>query len=107
MHRMTVQYDAPGDPDGFERHYREVHVPLVAAVPGLRRFTLTRPRALAGDAPYLVAELWFDDADALSAARGTPEMAETGKDAATMAAQYAVPRVVMLAGEVAEVELGG
>jgi uncharacterized protein (TIGR02118 family) len=107
MHRMTVQYDAPGDPDGFERHYRDVHVPLVAAVPGLRRFTLSRPRALAGDAPYLLAEMWFDDADALKVAMGTPEMAETGKDAATMSEQYAVPRVVMLTGDVDEVDVRG
>ena len=107
MHRMTVQYDAPGDPDGFERHYREVHVPLVAAVPGLRRCTLTRPRALAGDAPYLLAELWFDDGDALRAALRTPEMAATGEDAAAMSEQYAVPRIVMFTGDVDEVELAG
>ena len=107
MHRMTVQYDAPGDPAGFERHYGEVHVPLVAAVPGLRRFTLTRPRALAGDAPYLLAELWFDDADALRAAMRTPEMAATGQDAATMGERYAVPRVVMHTGDVDEVDVRG
>jgi uncharacterized protein (TIGR02118 family) len=107
MHRMTVEYDTPGDADGFERHYREVHVPLAAAVPGLRRFTTSRPRGLGGAAPYLVAELWFDHADALAAALRTPEMAETGKDAAAMGERYAVPRVVMFTGDVDEVGLGG
>lgn len=107
MHRLTVQYDAPGDPDGFEQHYRDVHVPLVAAVPGLRRATLTRPRALGGDAPYLLAELWFDDEPALRAALSSPEMAATGRDAAAMSQQYAVPRVVMFTGDVTDVGLPG
>lgn len=31
----------------------------------MRRFTLSHPRGLSGDAPYLVAELWFDDGEAM------------------------------------------
>ncbi len=81
MHRMTIEYTAPADAEAFDRHYREVHVPLAAALPGLRRFTLSHPRGLGGAAPYLVAELWFDDAAALKAAMQSPEMAATAQDA--------------------------
>ena len=82
VHRITIQYAAPADAAGFDAHYRDVHVPLASKLPGLRRFTLSRPRALGpGDAPYLVAELWFDDADAMKAALKSAEMAETAADA--------------------------
>ena len=41
------------------------------------------PAACGSDAPYFVAELWFDDADALKAALKSPEMAATAADAQT------------------------
>ena len=81
MHRITIQYGAPADPAAFDQHYQEVHVPLAGRIPGLRRYTVSRPRGLGGSAPYLVAELWFDDADSLKAALRSPEMAAAGADA--------------------------
>src|SRR5260370_35742567 len=75
MHRITIQYGEPADPAAFDKHYQEAHVPLAAQIPGLRRYTLSRPRGLGGSAPYLVAEPGFDDADALKAALRAPEMA--------------------------------
>jgi uncharacterized protein (TIGR02118 family) len=81
MHRITVQYGEPADPATFDKHYTEVHVPLASRLPGLRRYSISRPRGLGGSAPYLVAELWFDDADALKAALKSPEMAAAAADA--------------------------
>ena len=43
MHKITVQYFDPADGDDFEAAYRERHVPLVQAVPGLERFTISLP----------------------------------------------------------------
>ena len=60
----------------FQRHTREVHAPLVAAFPGLRRFVMnfTRPFPTGEPAAYdAVFEVWFDDADAMWAAFGSPE----------------------------------
>ena len=103
MHRITIQYAAPADAAGFDAHYRDVHVPLASRLPGLRRFTLSRPRALGpGDAPYLVAELWFDDADAMKAALKSPEMAGTGADAERMREAFGVSGVTMFTGAVEE-----
>ena len=39
--RFTILWSKPKDVDAFERHYREVHVPLAKKMPGLRRYTLS------------------------------------------------------------------
>ena len=98
MHRLTVQYFDPADGPSFEAEYRERHVPLVRAVPGLERFTLTRPQGGDGT-PYLVADLWFTDDAVLKAALGSPEMAAAGADAET----YDVAHRTMFSGAVDEV----
>lgn len=100
MHRLTIQYGAPADAAQFDAHYRDVHVPLALAVPGLRRFTLSHPRPLGGDAVlHMVAEMWFDDADALKAALKSPEMAKTAADAQT----FDVASMTMFTGAVEDV----
>ena len=81
MHRITVQYAAPADTAAFDRRYEQEHVPLVRKLPGLARLTLSHPRGLGSDGPYLVAEMWFDDAASLRAAMTSPEMAETSAHA--------------------------
>lgn len=101
MHRITIEYGAPADPEAFEQHYTDVHIPLAAKLPGLRRFSRSHPRGLGGEAPYFVAELWFDDADALKVALKSPEMAETGADAQT----FDVASMTMFTGEVTETDL--
>jgi uncharacterized protein (TIGR02118 family) len=97
MHRLTVQYFDPADGDAFLAAYRERHVPLAQAVPGVERLTLTTPR---GDgAPYLQAELWFADHDAMKAGLSSPEMGAAAADAET----YDVARRVSFTGEVEEI----
>jgi uncharacterized protein (TIGR02118 family) len=90
MHRITIAYAAPSDPAGFDARYTAEHVPLVQRLPGFDRFTLTRPRGLAGEAPYLVAELWFQNADDLRAALKSPEMAEAGTHAQSLGAAMTI-----------------
>ena len=61
MHRVTIQYDVPQDPEAFDERYFDHHVPLVAPIPGLRAFTWSKPRPLGGEqSVYLVAQLDFD-----------------------------------------------
>lgn len=96
MHRLTIQYGAPEDPEAFDRRYFDEHVPLCKPLPGLRAASFSKPRALGpGTTPYLVAELDFDDADALKTALRSPEMAAVAKDAETLPAER-----VMFTGEV-------
>jgi uncharacterized protein (TIGR02118 family) len=76
MVKAVVLYGPPEDPDAFERHYAERHTALVRAIPGLRRFEAARGTGTAdGSAlPYQrIAELTFDDMDALQAGLGSEE----------------------------------
>jgi len=76
----------PGMPvEAFQRHWREVHGPLGAAVPAMRRYVQSHTRRAAYDrgrepAWDGVAIIWFDDVTALRAATGTPEWARAKAD---------------------------
>ena len=86
MHRLTVQYDAPADPDAFLSQYFDQHVPLCHTLPGLLKASFSQPRGLGTPAPFLVAELDFADGEALTAALRSPQMAELAKDAESLPA---------------------
>src|ERR1700712_4638939 len=40
--KLVVLYTQPENPDEFERHYTEQHVPLVHKIPGLQQFDAAR-----------------------------------------------------------------
>ena len=64
----------------FVRHWLEVHAPLAHAVPGLRRYVQShiveerrRPDIPSTDVDVDgIAELWYDDREAMAAAMATP-----------------------------------
>ena len=87
MVKFIVLWNTPEDPVAFERHYRNVHSPLVKQMPGLRRFTIGRHvTALHGGEPsYWIAELEWDSMDALQKARQSPQGQATSQDAANLA----------------------
>ena len=83
----------PGDEEAFERHYRDVHVPLAAAIPGTVSLTLTRTDQGLEDAPpsyYRVAETVFESREALAAAMRTPQWEALRADAAVMHERFGV-----------------
>src|SRR5262249_47875034 len=61
----------------FLRYWRDVHGPIGARIPGLRRLVQSQAVRIPGDAhaPDFdgMAELWFDDVASLLAARRSPE----------------------------------
>ncbi len=63
MHDVVILYNHPDSPQAFDRHYREVHAPLVHALPGLREFTWGKPSD-EGAPYYVVARLSYDSAAA-------------------------------------------
>jgi uncharacterized protein (TIGR02118 family) len=84
--RFLVVYDRPSDPAAFERHFREVHVPLARRLPGLRRFSVSRQTAaVQGEPVHLVTELEWDDLEALRSAFASPEGRATAADVANLA----------------------
>ena len=81
--KLVVLYTQPDDADAFDEHYLAVHGPLVEAVPGLVRWEGARFSAAAdrGELTYhRMAELYFEDLDALQEALGTDEGKATGQD---------------------------
>ena len=98
--RFLAVYETPDDPAAFDRHYREVHIPLLRQLPGLRRFSISRDvTALHGAPFYLVAELDWDTMAGLRAAFATPEGQATAADAARLQDLAPVRRMIFTAGE--------
>ncbi len=98
MASMIVLYTKPDDVAGFEAHYREAHLPLVAAVPDVTGTTVTRitgtPR---GPAPYYLAtEIRFGASETLSAALRTEEMMAVSKDAMALCQRYGTEATILL-----------
>jgi uncharacterized protein (TIGR02118 family) len=87
VHRIVVQYGQPTDPAAFDQHYRDVHIGLAQAIPGLQRFAIGHPRSLDGSTPahYLVAELEFESAEAMGAGMTSAAGAAAGADVANFA----------------------
>jgi len=81
---VFVLHKRPGmDRDEFRRYWRDVHGPIAARMPGLRKYVQNHavPDSPYGDPPCDgIAELWFDSAEALRAAFASPEGAATMAD---------------------------
>lgn len=86
--------------DEFQRHWHEVHGPLGARLPGLRRYVqnhaLPEAYAVRGLTHDGWAELWFDDLAALQHAWTSPEFEALHKDGQTL---FAPHRSVVVARE--------
>ena len=94
--QTVILYGVPADPEAFDRHYKEVHTPLVLAMPHLLAFSTSRgPIAAFGGGPYhLAATMRFTDhaamtasqqsAQGLAAAADVPNFASGGMTALVM-----------------------
>jgi uncharacterized protein (TIGR02118 family) len=80
---MFVLYRKAGmSQDAFTAYWRDVHVPRVAALPGLRRYRIAPVAAAdAADVPFSgIAELWFDTEADWRLALSSPEGQEALRD---------------------------
>ena len=97
MARFVAMYDRPSDVEAFDRHYREVHVPLARQLPGLRRYTVSRDAtAVIGEPYHLVAMLDWDDRESLDAALGSEAGSRTAEDVITNLSRYTTIRAVIV-----------
>jgi uncharacterized protein (TIGR02118 family) len=98
MYKFVALYKRPEDIEAFEKHYAEVHVPLVTKTPGIGSINLTRFKASAmGGEPayYMMTEISFFDKDTFKAAAKSPEWSAAGKDIMSFAASI----VTLIVGE--------
>jgi uncharacterized protein (TIGR02118 family) len=71
--------------DEFERYWREIHAPIAAQLPGLRKYVQGYRLPVAVPFPATcdaVAELWFDSVEALATAMNSQQERAAAADAA-------------------------
>ena len=81
--KLTVVYGTPDNADEFEKHYMDVHMPIVQRWPNVQRAELARVDGgpFGSPSPYhWIAEIYFADEAALNEAFSSPAGAEAGKD---------------------------
>ena len=82
MVKLIIFFRKPADVDAFEEHFANNHVPLINAMPNMRRAAVTRALgAPRGEPPYyLIHEVYFEDMPALTYALNSPEGRAAGAD---------------------------
>lgn len=98
--RFLALYEMPADPETFDEHYRQIHIPLLRQLPGLRHYTVScEVAALHGALCYLITELDWDTMDELRAAFDSPEGRATAADAARLQELAPVRRMIFTVEE--------
>ena len=100
MIKLIALYRKPTDVESFNKHYYEVHIPLIKKTPGLRKIEITKiTGAPIGETKYhVMAEMYYDSMDAMNAANASPE----GKAAARDLMSFAAEVVALFHGEVVQ-----
>ena len=89
-------YNRPQDPEAFERHYFDTHVPIFTKAPGIESVVFSRSpiTTVAGQSDvYLIAEVTFASMAALQAALAS----EAGQAAVADLPNFAGAGVTILA----------
>jgi uncharacterized protein (TIGR02118 family) len=75
MARMVVVYNQPKNPEAFNKHYFEIHLPLAKKIPGLQKYEISQGPVISptGHSAYLIAVLYFENMAALKAGFASPE----------------------------------
>jgi uncharacterized protein (TIGR02118 family) len=84
--------------EAFQRHWREVHGPIAAAIPVLRRYVQSHvlPETYGRRPPPYdgIALTWFDSTDAMRHSATTPEYARTRADEPNFIAPGEIPVIL-------------
>lgn len=81
--KLTVVYGTPDDPDAFDKHYADVHMPIIERWPNVQRTEVARVTGgpMGSASPYhQITEIYFADEAALNEALASEAGAESGKD---------------------------
>ena len=82
MIKLVALYKTPADKEQFDKHYFEVHMPLVAKIPGLIKSEVSKLKPLPGSESnyYMLTEMYYQDMDSFNAAMASPEGKASAKD---------------------------
>jgi uncharacterized protein (TIGR02118 family) len=96
--KLTVLYHHPENPQAFESHYAQTHMPLASKIPNMDNIEVGKVLSTpdGGSPPYYrFAELTFADTATLQASMGT----EQGQAAAGDIGNFATGGVTMFVSE--------
>ncbi|WP_409305777.1 EthD family reductase [Peribacillus sp. SCS-155] len=98
MAKFIVLYEKPKDIEGFEKHYNEVHMPLVDKMPNVHNASIHYIKNAQNTDTnyYLIAELEFANVDDLHASLSSPEGKQVGDDAANLAPYLHKPPLILI-----------
>jgi uncharacterized protein (TIGR02118 family) len=99
--KIIVLFGKPTDPQLFDKHYWDDHVPIAKSMPGLRKYTVHKVTSAPRGEPayYQVVELEFDNMDSLKNAIAS----QAGKDSGRHGAKIATGGMTFLYAESKEV----
>jgi uncharacterized protein (TIGR02118 family) len=98
--KLVALWSTPDDSEGFEAHYEQTHIPLVAALPGLKGAIASK----AVDGPYYrMAELIFDDGDSLQSALASEDGAALLGDSGLLQENFGAKLDVLVVEELARI----
>jgi uncharacterized protein (TIGR02118 family) len=99
MTKLIALYRKPSDVAEFDKHYFEIHTPLVKQYPNLRRLEITRVTgAPIGETKFhLMCEMSWDNKEEMDAALASKE----GKAVARDLMSFAADVVTVFIGETA------
>jgi uncharacterized protein (TIGR02118 family) len=100
MVKLIALYKAPKNEQEFDSHYANVHTPLVKKLPGLKKLEIARITGAPIGEPqhYLIAEMYFDDQEAMQRSLSSSEGKATARDLMSFAGNL----VTMFFAEVRE-----
>ncbi len=87
MVKLIALYKKPANAVEFDNRYFNEHIPLASKIPGLRKTEVAKIVGTpAGESEYyLMAELYFDNMEALKAGMSSPEGKAAAKDVMSFA----------------------
>ena len=102
MIRLLVLYGHPKDPAAFDRHYRDIHIPIARKMKGLKKWTVGKVQTKPGEERppyYYIADLFMESREEFERLLATPE----GQAAVADVPNYATGGVTFLYTEIEEI----
>ena len=98
--KLIALYKQPADAQAFDDKYFNEHIPLAQKMPGLQLIEISKVSGAPMGEPayYLMAELYFDNIEAVKAGLSSPEGKAAGKNIMSFAGDL----VTMMYAEVAD-----
>jgi uncharacterized protein (TIGR02118 family) len=91
MYKSFGTWSWPSDPEAFEEHYWNVHIPIARSLPGLEALsTIKADQSGRASGIYRYAELVFADEDACERAMASPEGVAMVQDASGLVERFDV-----------------